>query len=107
MEKLPNKIYFKIGEVSRLTELPASLLRFWESEFKGINPKRTPSGQRLYKKKDVALIIKIKHLLYDRKFTIQGAKKHLKDGGKNQEDSLYQVLCEIQDELTKIRSILS
>ena len=79
-KELPNKLYFKVGEVSAIVGVPAYVLRFWESEFKKINPKRTPSGQRLYRKRDVELILKIKHLLYEKKFTIQGAKQHLKIG---------------------------
>ena len=65
---IPDKLYFKIGEVSEIVEVPAYVLRFWESEFKRISPKRTSSGQRLYRKRDVELILKIKHLLYNKKF---------------------------------------
>ena len=74
---IPNKKYFRIGEVSDITGVEAYVLRFWETEFKKINPKRTESGQRLYSQKDVELILTIKQLLYTDKFTIQGAKKHL------------------------------
>ena len=73
-KELPDKLYFKVGEVSSIVGVPAYVLRFWESEFKKINPKRTSSGQRLYRKKDVELILWIKHLLYEKKFTIEGAK---------------------------------
>ena len=79
-KELPDKLYFKVGEVSTIVGVPAYVLRFWESEFNKINPKRTPSGQRLYRKKDVELIIWIKHLLYEKKFTIEGAKLYK---GKN------------------------
>ena len=74
---IPDKLYFRIGEVSSLTGLEAYVLRFWETEFKGISPKRTESGQRLYRKEDVELIFQIKHLLHEKKFTIQGAKQYL------------------------------
>ncbi|MCD6184960.1 MAG: MerR family transcriptional regulator [Deltaproteobacteria bacterium] len=84
LKELPNKFYFKVGEVSELADVPASVLRFWETEFKKIKPKRTPSGQRLYRKEDLALILKIKHLLYKKKFTIQGARQYLKSGSANQ-----------------------
>ena len=60
MTSIPDKLYFKIGEVSEITGLEAYVLRFWETEFKKINPKRTESGQRLYSKKDVELILTIK-----------------------------------------------
>jgi DNA-binding transcriptional MerR regulator len=75
---IPDKLYFRIGEVCRLTGLPASVLRFWENEFPRIKPQRTAAGQRLYRKIDVELILTIKHLLYERKFTIKGARQHLK-----------------------------
>ena len=71
--RIPDKFYFKIGEVSHIADVPAYVLRFWETEFKQIKPKRTDAGQRLYRKQDVALVLRIKRLLYDRKFTIEGA----------------------------------
>ena len=64
-KELPDKLYFRVGEVGTIVGVPAYVLRFWETEFKRINPKRTPSGQRLYRKKDVELILKIRHLLYE------------------------------------------
>lgn len=75
---IPDKFYFKIGEVSDIAGVPPYVLRFWETEFKRIRPKRTDAGQRLYRKQDVVLVLRIKHLLYDRKFTIEGARQHLK-----------------------------
>ena len=75
---IPDKLYFRIGEVSRLAQVPSSVLRFWESEFQRIRPKRTEAGQRLYRKQDVELVLTIRHLLYDRKFTIKGARQYLK-----------------------------
>lgn len=76
---LPDKLYFKIGEVSTLTGIEPYILRYWESEFKLIKPYRTKTNQRLYRKKDVEAIIKIKKMLYEQKFTIAGAKKRLKE----------------------------
>lgn len=76
--EIPDKFYFKIGEVSDIAGVPPYVLRFWETEFKQIKPKRTDAGQRLYRKQDVALVLTIKHLLYNRKFTIEGARQHLK-----------------------------
>jgi DNA-binding transcriptional MerR regulator len=105
--ELPDKIYFKIGEVSNLAEIPTYVLRFWESEFKQINPRRTQSGQRQYKKSDVELILKIKHLLYDRKFTIQGAKRHLLAATKSPErESPAAAFAEICSELKRIQKLL-
>ncbi len=77
--KIPDKLYFKIGEVSKITGVEPYILRYWESEFKLVKPYRTKSNQRLYRKKDVESILKIKKMLYDQKFTIAGAKKKLKD----------------------------
>jgi len=106
--EIPDKLYFRIGEVSALTGLEAYVLRFWETEFKGINPKRTESGQRLYRRTDVELIYKIKHLLHEKKFTIQGAKQYLSSTRKKKE-LLYPpiTLDEIRTELLIIRDMLA
>ena len=74
---IPDKEFFSIGEASRIAQLPAYVLRYWESEFKMLRPPRRSSGQRKYTKKDLEMIFNIKDLLYTRKFTIAGAKKHL------------------------------
>ncbi len=107
-KELPDKLYFKIGEVGEIAELPTYVLRFWETEFARIKPKRTSSGQRLYSKNDVELILKIKHLLYDKKYTIQGAKRCLKSKEPEQKvDSSSNILDEIRSELKSIRDILT
>ena len=104
---LPDKLYFKIGEVSSIAELPSYVLRFWETEFKRIKPKRTSSGQRLYRKRDVELILKIKHLLYEKKYTIQGAKQYLKSKTTEiNKEYPTRTLEEIRLELEKIRDLL-
>ena len=104
---IPDKLYFKIGEVSEIAEVPAYVLRFWESEFKRISPKRTSSGQRLYRKSDVELILKIKDLLYNKKFTIQGAKRHLFGKlGDPPLDTAGPILDEIRFELQQIKNLL-
>jgi len=79
---IPDKLYFKIREVSSITGLASYVLRFWETEFPEISPKRTESSQRLYRKKDIETILAIKQLLYDKKFTIEGARKHLRLTGR-------------------------
>jgi DNA-binding transcriptional MerR regulator len=76
-QDVPDKLYFRIGEVAELAGVPSYVLRFWESEFSSIHPKTTDSGQRLYRKSDVELILTIKHLLHEKRFTIEGAKQHL------------------------------
>jgi DNA-binding transcriptional MerR regulator len=107
-KELPDKLYFKVGEVSAIVEVPAYVLRFWEAEFKKINPKRSSTGQRLYRKNDIELILKIKHLLYDKKFTIQGARQHLKmKPAEKKEKSSITTLDEIRKELKSIRDLIS
>jgi DNA-binding transcriptional MerR regulator len=76
---IPEKQYFKIGEVSEILDVEPYVLRYWESEFKILKPTRTRARQRLYHKKDLELLLEIKHLLYDEKFTIAGAKKRLQE----------------------------
>jgi DNA-binding transcriptional MerR regulator len=79
--ELPEKLFFKIGEVASISNVKQHVLRYWESEFSSIRPQKSKSNQRLYRRRDVEAILAIKHLLYDRKFTIEGAKKHLKSEG--------------------------
>jgi DNA-binding transcriptional MerR regulator len=79
--EVPDKLYFKIGEVASISNVKQHVLRYWESEFPSIRPQKSKSNQRLYRRRDVEAILAIKHLLYDRKFTIEGAKKHLKSEG--------------------------
>lgn len=77
--EIPDKLYFKIGEVGKLADVPPHVLRYWESEFSAIRPKRANSKQRLYRRADVELILKLKMLLHERRYTIAGAKKFLAD----------------------------
>jgi DNA-binding transcriptional MerR regulator len=71
------KLYYRIGEVEALTGIPAYVLRYWESEFKLLRPKKNPAGQRLYRGRDVDLVRRIKTLLYEERLTLEGAKKRL------------------------------
>ncbi len=104
---IPDKLYFRIGEVSNLTGLEAYVLRFWETEFKGINPKRTESGQRLYRKEDVELIYQIKYLLHEKKYTIRGAKQYLRAKRKEKMEKPSEItLEEITSELYIMKEIL-
>jgi DNA-binding transcriptional MerR regulator len=77
--ELPNKLYFRIGEVAKIVGVKPYVLRYWETEFPSIKPGKTPSRHRLYRRRDVELLLDIKHLLYEERFTIAGAKKQLKD----------------------------
>lgn len=79
MNQIPDKLYFKIGEVSKITGVKPYVLRYWESEFKIVRPQKSASRQRVYNKKDVELIVEIKNLLYNEKFTLEGAKRRLKE----------------------------
>jgi len=114
--ELPDKQYFKIGEVARITSLNSSVLRFWETEFEMLRPMKSHTGQRLYNKQDVQLLIKIKQLLYAEKLTIAGARnrlKHFAGSGSEQgtvaEDpgeKKQRVLDEIRAELRSLRDLL-
>jgi DNA-binding transcriptional MerR regulator len=82
---IPDKLFFRIGEVSQLVGVEAYVLRYWESEFPALSPKKSSTGQRMFRRKDVELLLNIKHLLYNEKFTIEGARKVLKVSKLSQE----------------------
>jgi DNA-binding transcriptional MerR regulator len=109
--KIPDKAYFRIGEVSRILEVEPYVIRYWETEFKTINPVRTKTAQRLYRKKDVLELLNIKNLLYTQRFTIDGAKKQLhklkyhSDNENNCFDK--KILIRVKQELEQIRKIMS
>lgn len=113
------RLYYRIGEVSRVTGLKPHVLRYWESEFKVIKPHKGGSLQRLYRKKDLDLILKIKRLLYDEGFTIAGAKKKIRDFEKEGPEPVKLKLIEkrvdgkdcnllltVREELEAIRDML-
>ena len=77
------KLYYSIGDVSQMTELKQYVLRYWETEFSILNPEKNKAGNRRYKKEDISIIRHIKELLYEKKFTIRGAKQYLEDFYKN------------------------
>jgi DNA-binding transcriptional MerR regulator len=114
--ELPDKQYFKIGEVARITSLNSSVLRFWETEFEILRPMKSHTGQRLYSKQDVQLLLRIKHLLYSEKLTIAGAKNKLAHSRLSEEeqkvvseypcDKKQKVLDEIRAELRSLRDSL-
>ena len=79
---VPDKLYFRIGEVARLARLPAYVLRFWQTEFAQLKPVKSSTGQRMYRRRDVENVLRIKKLLYEDGFTIAGARSQLKDEGK-------------------------
>jgi DNA-binding transcriptional MerR regulator len=75
---IPERLYFRIGEVASLCRLPAYVLRFWETEFPQLKPVKSSTGQRMYRRKDVESVLRIKTLLYEQGFTIAGARQHLR-----------------------------
>ncbi len=110
---LPEKNFFRIGEVSRITGLKPHVLRYWETEFKMIRPLKTRSQQRIYQRRDVELLIQIKRLLYDKKYTIAGARQVLKrevekrrEEEKAPKSKLKETLDNLKEELTDIKDIL-
>ena len=103
---IPDKLYFKIGEVSKISGLPSHVLRFWETEFKKINPRRTAAGQRSYTRKDIETILEIKHLLYDKKFTLEGARKYLSAGTGSEGVPHKGLISDLKAELKSIRDLL-
>ena len=113
--QIPEKLYFKIGEVAKLTRVKPYVLRYWESEFRIISPKKSLAKQRVYTKRDIHLILDIKRLLYKEKFTLEGAKKRIKEiqaeAAKQLDlpfsDKKYQgALKSIKKELSAIRKLL-
>ena len=84
MPEIPDKLYFRIGDVARLAGIKPYVLRFWESEFRSLGPKKSGTGHRLYRRKDVEQVLEIKRLLYEQRFTIEGARKHLELKGKTE-----------------------
>lgn len=81
---IPDKLYFRIGDVAELCNLPAYVLRFWETEFPQLKPVKSSTGQRMYRRKDVENVLQIKKLLYEEGFTISGARQHLRIETKTQ-----------------------
>jgi DNA-binding transcriptional MerR regulator len=118
LAEIPDKLFFRIGEVSQIVGVEAYVLRYWESEFRGLSPRKSSSGQRMFRRKDVELLLQIKHLLYDKKFTIEGARKELTRESKDKTRKVAPVsqaelfpavspLPEIRQELAAILKLLS
>jgi DNA-binding transcriptional MerR regulator len=102
---IPDKLYFRIGEVASLCRLPAYVLRFWETEFPQLKPVKSSTGQRMYRQRDVENVLRIKKLLYDEGFTIAGARAHLKAELKpaHRQDGLPFPKPRSTDHLKKVR----
>ncbi|MDD4356421.1 MAG: MerR family transcriptional regulator [Smithellaceae bacterium] len=106
---IPEKAYFRIGEVSKILSVEPYVIRYWESEFKTVKPVRTKTAQRLYRKKDVQELLTIRNLLYQQRFTINGAKQQLMKMRDQDESTATasEKLIYIKKELEQIRKILS
>ena len=107
-KSLPDKLFYKIGEVSRITRIEPYVLRYWETEFPTLKPRKNKSGQRVYIKKDLEQVLLIKELLYEEKYTIEGVRKKLGvEGLKKQERDLTpDTLQFIKDRLRGILDLL-
>jgi len=110
-----DKIYYRIGEVGRITGVKPHVLRYWESEFKEIKPKKSRSLQRLYRRKDLELILQIKRLLYEEGYTIAGAKARIKELAQSDrrqmeinfdKQRIGEMVLSVKEELKGIREIL-
>jgi len=119
---IPNKLFFKIGEVCEITDTQPYVLRYWESEFPALAPAKNSSGQRIYRRKDIETVLRIKQLLYDEGFTIAGAKKKLEGEAAGRgptphgasgepvaappEDRSRSALLEVREQLREILTLL-
>jgi len=111
----PDKRYYRIGEVAKITDVKPYVLRYWESEFHWMAPQKSRSQQRLYRKRDIDMILLIKKLLYEQRFTIAGARKKLRDMGVGNALQSGELVFEsdqrarfkrLRDELASIRAML-
>jgi DNA-binding transcriptional MerR regulator len=110
------KLYYRIGEVEEATGVPAYVLRYWESEFKLLRPKKNPAGQRVYRQRDVELVQRIKTLLYEERLTLEGARKRLAAEARRgpeqlelgiRETAYAETLRRIRQRLTTLRARLA
>ncbi len=112
MVTIPDKLYFKIGEVATLLAVKTHVLRYWETEFSSLKPVKSRSNQRLYRRKDVETALMIKDLLYHQGFTIAGAKQHLDSTPQadfsfsDSQETAEQILREVKADLLRIRNHL-
>jgi len=115
--EIAEKLYYRIGEVEEIAAVPAYVLRYWESEFKLLRPKKNPAGQRLYRQRDLELVQRIKTLLYDERLTLEGARKRLlAESRRNTTNQLElgmrevayaDALKRVRDRLTALRARLT
>ena len=113
-EPIAKKVYYSIGEVCDLTDLKPHVLRYWETQFDVLNPTKNRAGNRVYRSKEIDLILLVKHLLYDEKYTIEGANQKLvemrKDGdptGERQDAVVPDFVAGMKEDLLELRRILT
>jgi DNA-binding transcriptional MerR regulator len=104
--KIPNKLFFKIGEVCELAGVEPFVLRYWETEFPMLAPQKGKTGHRVYRRKDVEMVLKIKSLLYERGFTIAGARKQLARNRPLEAPDRDKILAQVRDDLRDILTLL-
>jgi len=102
---IPDKLYFRIGEVARLCDVPAYVLRFWESEFPQLKPHKGGTGQRLYRRRDVETVLHIKSLLYDEGYTIPGARQVIKTEQRQKTSQLPLIEADAADLTPQLRKL--
>jgi DNA-binding transcriptional MerR regulator len=109
MSKVPDKQYYRIGEVAEITRVKPYVLRFWETEFKMMAPPKSRSKQRMYRRKEIETILRIKELLYERGFTIKGARKRLAAMARGDLDALTigEHLAAVRRDLEQIEALLA
>jgi DNA-binding transcriptional MerR regulator len=115
---IPDKLYYKIGEVARLTSLRPSILRYWETEFSDLQPQKSRTGQRRYTRKELDVVLDIKRLLYSEKLTIKGARRVMakrvrvtdrqetETTAEHSDSNITQIIEEVKNDLKKIRDSL-
>src|SRR2546425_7402744 len=106
MPEIPDKLFFKISEVCEIVGVEPYVLRFWETEFPNFAPEKSKAGHRVYKRKDVENVLRIKELLYERGFTIAGARKQLSKSKGSKPTGRDQVLLRVRKELQDILTLL-
>ncbi len=104
--KIPEKLFYKIGEVSSIAEVEPYVLRYWETEFTFLNPRKNKSGQRVYSRKNLDLILQIKRLLYQEKYTIAGVKKKFSESPGKQQTVSIETVEKVKKRLKEILKIL-
>lgn len=107
--EIPERLYFRIGEVGRICQLPAYVLRFWQTEFSQLKPTKSSTGQRMYRRRDVEFVVRIKKLLYEEGYTIAGARQLLKSEASKSKDQTalpFAALPDNKDGLKRVRQQL-